>query len=50
MFDNKDSGWQKTKEESKIQKKDEVAKQVIKKDQEQRNKTFGNTPPQKEQE
>lgn len=49
LFDNKDSGWSKTKEESKIQKKDEIAKQVIKKDQEQRNKTFGsNAPPQKE--
>lgn len=34
MFDNKDSGWKKTKEESKIQKKDEVEKQVKLKDQE----------------
>ena len=49
MFDNKDSGWKKTKEESKIQKKDEVEKQVKLKDQEQRSKTFGAPIVQKEQ-
>ena len=49
MFDNKDSGWKKTKEESKIQKKEEVEKQVKLKDQEQRSKTFGAPIVQKEQ-
>lgn len=49
MFDNKDSGWKKTKEESKIQKKKEVENQVKLKDLEQRSKTFGAPIAQKEQ-
>lgn len=42
MFDDKSRGWVKSKDdEKKIQTKDEVAKQVMKKDEEKRKQELG---------
>lgn len=41
MFDNKQSGWAKSKEEKKIQKKQEVENQVLKQDAEKRKSDIG---------
>jgi len=41
MFDNKMSGWAKSKEEKKIQKKQEVENAVLKQDAEKRKQDMG---------